>query len=235
MRRETPDALRLDGTEAELDRWPAPWSATGVVRVLEPLVQDSRRERLRAVLARRLGSVTALLDAPHDPHNGAAILRSCDAFGVQTVHVVPRYEPFLAARTVSKGTERWVDVVTHATAEEAIDALASSGFELITTEADGELLPSDLPSLPRVALILGNERDGIRRDLGDAAHRAVRVPMRGFVESLNVSVAAGILLEAATRDRKGDLDPGTVAQLYARGLYRTVPRAREVLAAFTAE
>jgi tRNA (guanosine-2'-O-)-methyltransferase len=195
------------------------------------MVLDARRQRMLDVIERRVGSVTVVMDAPHDPHNGAAILRSCDAFGVQRVHVVPREEEFLVSGSVAKGTERWVDVHHHADPESAAAALKAEGFELVTTHPKGELLPEDLAALPRLALVLGNEHDGIREALCRAARRSVRIPMRGYVESLNVSVSAAILLAAALRGRPGDLPDPERRRLFALGLYRTVARAPEILAA----
>jgi tRNA (guanosine-2'-O-)-methyltransferase len=80
-----------------------------------------------------------------------------------------------------------------------------------------------------VALLLGNEHQGIAEELRAACTRAVRVPMVGFVESLNVSVTAGILLFSATRGRTGDLSPSRRKALYARALWLTVPRPAEHL------
>jgi tRNA (guanosine-2'-O-)-methyltransferase len=224
-----------DAFEPGSSRWPwsADWTAEGVIAVLEPLVLEPRRERVRSVVAERLGNVTVLMDAPHDPHNGAAVMRSCDAFGVQELHVVPRNEPFLVSGGVAKGTERWIDVVRHRTPEEAISTLRRRGFELVATHPEGELLPAELPGIERLALVLGNEHDGICEALQQAAPRSVRIPMRGFVESLNVSVSAAILLAAATRGRPGDLPEAEKRLLYARGLFRSVSRAARVLAAST--
>jgi tRNA (guanosine-2'-O-)-methyltransferase len=203
-----------------------------VVRVLEPLVGERRRARLQEVLARRLASVAVLFDSPYDPHNGAAVIRSCEAFGVQRLHVVERPGVrFLAAHSVARGSEKWLDVVAHARAATAIAAVRTAGMELVATHPEGELAPADLASIPRLALVLGNERDGIRDEIAAACTRTVRVPMRGFVESLNVSVTAAILLHAATTGRQGDLDDATKLRIYARGLYFSVPRAAEVLAA----
>jgi tRNA (guanosine-2'-O-)-methyltransferase len=92
-------------------------------------------------------------------------------------------------------------------------------------------VPKELAGIARVCLVMGNEHDGIRRTLEAATTRAVRIPMRGFVESLNLSVAAALLLSAATAGRKGDLDPDEQCTLYATGLLRSVPRAGEILAA----
>lgn len=203
-----------------------------VIALLEPLVLERRRDRLLQVIAQRLGSVTVLFDAPHDPHNGAAVVRTCEAFGVQTIHVVQRKETFLAASSVSKGAEKWVDVLTYDGSAGAIAAVRADAMEMVGADPEGELAPEDLAAIPRLCLVLGNERDGITADLGAACTRRVRVPMRGFIDSLNVSVTAAIMLSHATKNRVGDLDAATRLRLYARGLYFTVPKADQVLEEF---
>lgn len=200
-----------------------------VVGLLEPLVLERRRERLKGVIDRRLESVQVVFDAPHDPHNGAAVVRSCEAFGVQFVHVIERKEAFLASPTVARGSEKWVDLRRWNDVQAAVDALRAGGLELVAAHPDGELAPADLGAIPRLALVLGNERDGIAGDLAAACARRVRVPMRGFVESLNVSVSAAILLSYAVGGRPGDLAAADRLRLYARGLYFSVDRADEVL------
>ncbi len=212
--------------------WPPNWSAARIIERLEALVLERRRARFEEVIAGRLGNVTLLLDELSDPHNRAAIVRSCDAFGVQELHSVQPAADFSIHHGVAAGTERWVDVNAHPDARSAVEQLQSRGFELIQTHPKGELTPEDLAQVPRVALILGNEHRGIDPVLLSAAARSVRIPMRGFVESLNVSVSAAVLLAAATRGRSGDLPPDARQHLYARALFYSVPRAREVLEAF---
>ncbi len=218
----TPDALRraFDAVDPE-----------PIIALLEPLATDERRDRLRSVAALRLGSVTVVMDAPHDPHNGAAVLRSCDAFGVQRVHVVERTESFRARGAVAKGSENWVDVVRHAHVKDAVSELSRNGFVLVGTHPEGELVPSELARIDRLALVMGNEHDGICEALRAACRRHVRIPMRGFVESLNVSVSAATLLAYAAMERPGDLEPGERRRLYARWLTLSVPRGLEILAA----
>ncbi|MBN9161653.1 MAG: hypothetical protein BGO98_30345 [Myxococcales bacterium 68-20] len=200
-----------------------------VIALLEPLVLERRRQRLLSVIGTRLDSVQVVFDAPHDPHNGAAVVRSCEAFGVQRVNVIERKEKFLLASSVSRGSEKWVDLRRWPKTEEAIAALRGEGYELVGAHAEGELAPQDLASIPRLAIVLGNERDGISEELERACTRRVRVPMRGFVESLNVSVVAAVLLSSATASRSGDLPEADRLRLYARGLYLTVEKADEVL------
>jgi tRNA (guanosine-2'-O-)-methyltransferase len=229
MRRKTPGVIGADhivpAKIAEAERH----DPLRAIRLLEPLVLDRRRERLLSIIDMRLESVQVLFDAPHDPHNGAAVVRSCEVFGIQFVHVIERREPFLMSPTVTRGAEKWIDLRRYRSVDEATTALRAQNLELVGAHPDGDLDPSDLAKLPRIALVLGNERDGIGSDLAKACTRRVRVPMRGFSESLNVSVSAAILLAAATADRKGDLSEADRNRVYARGLYFTVGRADDVL------
>ncbi len=210
--------------------WAKGWSSEGLIEVLEPLVVEPRRARILEVVDGRTDNVTVAMDAPHDPHNGAAVMRTCDAFGIQTVHVVEALEPFLFVRKVSLGTERWIDVVRHAAYEPAIACLKRLGYTLVCAAADGELVPSDLSTIERLALVMGNERDGVSAAFLRASDYTVRIPMRGMVESLNLSVSTAILLHAAMATRQGDLTESRRREIYARGLIRSVVRVRDVLA-----
>jgi tRNA (guanosine-2'-O-)-methyltransferase len=232
MRRTTPGLLGAnDLVDARIAHADA-LDPEALVRLLEPFVTEARRARLHAVIARRLASVAVIFDRPYDPHNGAAVLRSCEAFGVQRLHVVERPgTPFSVARSVARGAEKWIDVTCHARPETAVAWAAAEGMCLVATHPEGELAPDELGRMPRVCVVLGNEREGIDEALARACTARVRVPMRGFVESLNVSVTAAILLHAASHGRQGDLDPVAQRRLYARGLYLSVPHAGDVLVA----
>ena len=202
-----------------------------IVELLEPMVTPKRCNRIRQVLAGRLDSVTVVLDSLHDPHNGAAVIRSCDAFGVARVHALEHKETFVASGAVAKGSQHWVDVVGHRSVDGLLRSLRASAHQLIATHPDGDLEPPDLASIDRLALVLGNEHAGIGGELLDACAACVRVPMRGFVESLNVSVTAAVLLSAATAGRSGDLPPSAARRLYAAALVHSVPRSLEILSA----
>jgi tRNA (guanosine-2'-O-)-methyltransferase len=232
MRRSTPGLLGAhELVDARIARAEA-YDPETVVRLLEPLVTDARRARLQDVIGRRLTSVSVVFDRPYDPHNGAAVVRSCEAFGVQQLHIVERPgTPFAMARSVARSAEKWIDVACHASAPTVIAWARATGTPLVATHPEGELSPADLATMPRVCVVLGNEREGIHAELALACAGRVRVPMRGFVESLNVSVTAAILLHAATQGRPGDLDETTRRRLYARGLYLSVPHAEDVVVA----
>jgi tRNA (guanosine-2'-O-)-methyltransferase len=227
MRRATPGVELASARSSSADGH----DPERLVRILEPLVTKARRGRLRDVISRRIASLAVVFDAPYDPHNGAAVVRSCEAFGVQTCHVVERPgTPFAVASTVARGAEKWIDVVLHRGAPTLLAWAEQTGTPLVAAHPDGELIAEDLARMPRAGIVLGNEREGIRDAIARACAARVRVPMSGFAESLNVSVTAAILLHAATRGRPGDLDPEMQRRLYARGLYLSVPHAEDVLA-----
>ncbi|MBK8252370.1 MAG: RNA methyltransferase [Polyangiaceae bacterium] len=229
MRRRTPGAAFVADEQRKLLAALAGLDTRRIAAELADLVRPERREKLRRAIDARLRSVTIVMDAPYDPHNGAAVLRSCDAFGLATMHVVERRQSFLASKPVARGSERWVEVRTSTSAEQAITTLRNEKYTLISTHPNGELVPEDLGKIERVALILGNEREGIGHDLGLACEKSVRIPMRGFAESLNVSVTAAILLQHATSGRAGDLPQEERDLLYARALVFSFPHAAEFL------
>ena len=159
------------------------------------------------------------------------MLRTCEALGIQHVHVIPRVEEFLAARVVTKGSDQWLDIAYHKTPALALTALKARGYTLVGSHPEGELLPAELREMSRVAVVLGNEHAGICDELERGMYARVRVPMRGFVESLNMSVSAAVLLAHATHGRAGDLTPAERRRVYARWLLLSVPRSQEILEA----
>src|SRR5687768_13252686 len=107
MKRDHPDVVELRGPTA------LPFPASDVVAALAPLVTEARLARMDAVIARRTRSLIPVLEELADPHNGAAVLRSADAFGCHEVHVVNAERPFAVSHRVSRGTDRWLELVHH--------------------------------------------------------------------------------------------------------------------------
>ena len=143
-----------------------------VLRVLEPLVTDARRARLREVIGRRLASVAVVFDRPYDPHNGAAVIRSCEAFGVQQLHVVERPgTPFAVARSVARGAEKWIDVTCHAAPRFGRRLGARARHAPGRRAPRGRALARELGADVRASgVVLGNEREGIRRRTRPRVH-----------------------------------------------------------------
>src|SRR5437016_13719943 len=124
MQRLDPDAGQLEAPP------PLPAPPEQVIAVLAPLLTAERHARIEACLSRRTRAVVPVLDAVDDPRNVAAVLRTADAFGIQEVHVIEGEQPFLAARRVTQGAERWLDVIRHASAEDCVVALRRRDFRV---------------------------------------------------------------------------------------------------------
>jgi tRNA (guanosine-2'-O-)-methyltransferase len=163
-------------------------------------VTPQRQVRLTEVLARRTRWITVVLEDVRQSHNISAVLRSCDAFGVQDVHVLEPVESFDPRARVALGTERWLSIrrqVGEGAAQRGIESLRAQGYRILATVPPNDRAePYDQISLDRpVAIVFGNEKDVISDDMMSAVDGFTTIPMQGFVESLNISVAAALLLQ----------------------------------------
>lgn len=224
MKRDHPDVIELAGAK------PLPAPADVIVRVLAPLVTEARLARMNAVIAKRTRSLVPVLEDLADPHNGAAVLRSADAFGCHEVHVIEKHHSFAISHRVSRGTERWLELVKHRSTEACLAHLASRGYQVFVAAMDGTLTPEDLARVPRAAIVFGNEHRGVSEAVRRAAAGTYAIPMVGFVESLNVSVASAITLYVASRGRHGDLDEAAQMEIRARFLLAQVKDAERIVA-----
>ena len=223
MRRDAPEVSIV----GELP--PLPAAAARVVELLGPLVTPARYARIDGVVRARTRSLIPVLEDLADPHNGAAILRSADAFGCHEVHLVEKRHRFAVSRHVSRGTERWLELVRHANAEACASALRARGYEIYVAAMDGTLTPEELAERPKAAVVFGNEHFGASSAMREHAHGTYAIPMAGFVESLNVSVASAITLYVAARGRQGDLDEAAQMEIRARMLLSQVKDAEQIV------
>lgn len=225
VRADDPDTFEVEG--------PPPLTAPAehVVEALRGLVTPARWQRIEQVVAQRTDDVVPVLDCVHDPHNVSAILRSADAFGAQNVYAVDPQYGFRASHGVSKGTHRWLDVHRYADAPSCIDALREHGYAIYVATMEGTIAPADIDDA-KVAVVFGNEHRGASTAFVDAADGLFAVPMRGFVESLNVSVAAAVTLQTLTSTRSANLPAKRRRELKARFLLNTVKDGEEAVAAY---
>ncbi len=172
---------------------------------IDPETQRTERriERLRHVLERRQDDLTVVVENVHDPHNVSAVLRTCDAVGVGTIHLVYTKETFPEpGRASSAGVAKWMDFVRHDSVEGAVESLRKESFRILATtlgEETASLYEVDLRK--RVALVFGNEHRGVSDEMLEACDERLRIPMVGFVESLNISVACAVSMYEAMRQR----------------------------------
>ena len=202
---------------------------------LRPFVSERRQARIEAVLAARLRSVEVAVEDPYDPHNAAAVVRSAEALGAWTVHVIAASERILRNKGTTTGTHNWIET-RHYRDLDAFLAMhqaravppAGSGMLLVGACVDATHMLEELPVDRPICLLFGNEHAGLTPAAQAACDLRFRIPIHGFAESYNLSVAAALSLYSLTTRRRallgrdGDLDAETTSLERARWLLRSV-------------
>jgi tRNA (guanosine-2'-O-)-methyltransferase len=170
-------------------------------------VTKERLEKLTKVAALRQKNLAVILEDLHDPHNAAAILRTCDAFGVQDVRFIfdqeKAYNPRRIGKVSSASANKWLSITVYKSTAEALTALRKEKFQNAATLLDAKSVSLSRVKFPeKIALWLGNEHRGLSPLAAEAAHLKINIPMSGLVQSLNVSVTAAILIYEISRQRE---------------------------------
>ena len=179
------------------------------IACLEEFMTPERAGLFRRTLAQRTHYMTVLAENTFHPQNAAALIRHCEAFGIQRMHTVESFCEFRPAAAVVRGTDRWVDVCRHASSAEALRALKAEGYRIVATTPHREDTTPETFDVARgpFALVFGTEHAGISDEAIAAADEFLRIPMCGMVESLNVSASAAILIYMLSqRMRLSDVD-----------------------------
>jgi tRNA (guanosine-2'-O-)-methyltransferase len=196
-----------------------------------------RRARIDEVVAHRTRTLTVVMEALCDPQNVNAVLRTCEAFGVQALHVVEGpmkvYDP---NKKISQNADKWLDVRRWTSTQDCLGFLKSEGFAIYATHLGVDSVPlAELSFAPKVALVFGNESRGVSDEAVALADANFTIPMLGFTQSFNVSVAAAITLaravdrRVAERGRHGDLGDAEAQELRER-FYALAVRQRTRIA-----
>lgn len=195
-----------------------------LVEYLSGFVTERRYEKMQQVLAKRTRYVTVAVEDIYQPHNASAVLRTCDAFGVQDVHIIENRNRYRVNPGVELGTSQWLTLHRHRGRDDnsaaAIDDLRARGYRIIATTPhtdDVELAELSVSDGP-IALLFGNELDGLSDRALDLADEYLRIDMHGFVESFNISVSAAIVLHHLTCRVRADVDEWTLNESERREL-----------------
>lgn len=169
---------------------------------IENLIQyitPERYAKICGVLENRTYHLTAVMENFYDPHNISAVIRSCDAFGIQNVHVIELDHKYYISRKVSRGTHNWVNIYKYHSSKECIQTLQKQGYKVYFADPRPEYpMIEDLPLDHKAAIIFGQEKDGITEETKQYADGGFRIPIYGFVESYNVSVSCALSLYSLT-------------------------------------
>ncbi|HEX6837281.1 MAG TPA: RNA methyltransferase, partial [Polyangia bacterium] len=161
-----------------------------VIDALAPHLGDERRDKIDRVAASRLRGLVVVLENLYDPHNGAAALRSCEAIGVAEVRIVGA--SFSFSERVTQGCDKWLTLVRHESIERCAEALRARGFKLYAAVPGAATSLEELDAVTPAAFLVGNERDGLSAAARAACDVEFAIPMHGFSQSVNLSVATAL-------------------------------------------
>ena len=171
-------------------------------------MEQKRIDRITHVVENRQDNIIVVLEDIHDPHNASAILRTCDALGIQDIWFIfekeERYNPKRVGKASSSSANKWLDFRVFDSTKDAVSELTSQGFRIVVTaltKTSVSLLDYRVTN-EKIAVVVGNEHAGVTETMLQAAHDVLTIPMWGFVQSLNVSVATAIVLWEVTRQRR---------------------------------
>jgi tRNA (guanosine-2'-O-)-methyltransferase len=177
-------------------------SPTQVLEILGEFLTPERQQRIAQAVEGRTYSVIPVLENIYDRGNSSAVMRSAEAMGFQSVHLIEPGEKFKKANRVTQGADKWLDVVRWKTTTECVRDLKNKGYKIYATHLDARAKPiEELDFSGPVAWVLGNEKDGISAEMIESADQTAIIPMQGFVQSFNISVAAAISFYHIHRER----------------------------------
>ena len=161
-----------------------------------------RYERLKQVLSKRQSDLTVITEDVHKPHNLSAIIRTCDAVGVLEVHAVNSNSEMPTYSPVAKGSDKWVNLYTHPKLENAIAQLHQKKIKVYAAHLSNKAVDyRSIDYTKPTAILMGAEKHGVSDLAANLVDGHIIIPMFGMVESLNVSVAAAVILFEAQRQR----------------------------------
>jgi len=179
---------------------------------LRQFVSENKRNLFENIILNRTRHITIALEDIYQPHNASAVLRSCDCFGVQDIHVIENDNEYNINPDVALGSSKWLTINKYNKYKEntadCIRSLKSKGYSIVaTTPHENDCLLEDLPLDNKIALLFGQELRGLTKEAKGMADSYVKIPMYGFTESFNISVSAAMSIFYLTEKmRKTDID-----------------------------
>ncbi len=170
-----------------------------VLAAFYEIITPNKKEMFDRIAADRTKHLTVVMENIYQEHNASAVLRSCDCFGLQDLHVIEKDNTYKIQRDIALGAGRWVDMYNYDDSEnvtkDCLNDLKSKGYKIVATtpHTDSQTI-YDLDLTQPIALVFGTERRGISEEVVEMADEFVKIPMYGFTESFNISVSVAIVL-----------------------------------------
>lgn len=170
---------------------------------LEEYITENKKGKIEKVMAERTRHMTVVLEDIFQPHNASAVVRSCDCFGVQDLHVIENKFKYDVNPKVVMGASKWVDIHKYGKAnadrsytKECLQSLKQKGYRIVaTTPHTNDVSLDEFDVSTPFALVFGTEYDGITDDVREEADEFLKIPMYGFTESFNISVSASLCMQ----------------------------------------
>lgn len=184
---------------------------TELINYLREFVTEDRWQTINEVIENRTRYLTVVLEDIYQPHNASAVLRSCDCFGIQDVHIIENKNEFDPNKGVTIGADKWISLNSYSepgknNTRECYQKLREQGYQIIaTTPHENDVNIDEVELDQKTALVFGAELTGLSDYALEHADGFAKIPMEGFSESFNISVGAALCLyELSTRLRKSD-------------------------------
>ncbi len=194
-----------------------------VIKRLNEFITDERKDKIENILSQRSSYFIPVLENVCDKGNISAVMRSAEAFGFYRFHIIKISKDFKESKRVTQGADKWLDVSKWTNTKDCILTLKESGYRVYTTHLSKKAVEFDELDLnQKTAVIFGNERDGVSKEALSLAHGNVLLPMAGFTQSFNISVAGALSFQRAFFKNPPKIDEEEKKLLKAVYFLRTI-------------
>lgn len=200
-----------------------------------PLLTEERQKKIEKVAEERCFNISVVLESIYDRGNISAVMRTAEGLGFSNFHVIETFEKFKEANRVTQGADKWVEVKKWKATNDFIKYAKDNKIRICVTSLEASKPIHEIDFTSPLALVLGNEKDGVSQQMLEAADERVIIPMPGFVQSFNISVAGALSLYQIYQDRLrrlgrvADVTPEQIEILKANYAMRTMDSAESIL------
>lgn len=206
-----------------------------ILQHIFPLLTPERQKKILQVTRERCFDVSVVLENIYDRGNSSAVMRTGEGLGFANFHVIETFEKFKEANRVTQGADKWVEVKKWKSTAEAIQHFKKNKIRICVTSLEAAKPIHEVDFSSPIALVLGNEKNGISKEILEAADERVIIPMPGFVQSFNISVAGALCLyqifqsRLAKLGKNADVSEEQIKILNAHYALRTLDSAADIL------
>ncbi len=214
-------------------------SADTVMEKIWPILTPERQRKIEAVTSKRCFSIPVVLESIYDRGNISAVMRTAEGLGFANFHIIETAEKFKNSQRVTQGADKWIEAKKWKSSAEAIKYFKDNKIRICVTSLEAAKPLHEVDFSTPLALVLGNEKDGVSKEMLEAADERVIIPMPGFVQSFNISVAGALCLYQIFQSRlhrlgqNEDVTPEQISILKAAYALRTLDSAEDILRADT--